>query len=211
MNIIQFFLKLIRGDLEQKLKQCQERVKKLEIMLAQSAVKREKLQRRLENCYKTVEELKRYKEIFELKVDVDKDVVIWNMNETHSKIRSKFSSVRILVEDGKHRIVSLKTMQEIVNDWMEYLKQFLRYIVDFFDCDDFSRVFKDFVIQKYKINCVARVFNYTGGHSFNLLILKDGVFIFEPQTGQILTKEIVNRLGGDYKRLYKVDGEIVLI
>jgi len=147
---------------------------------------------------KSKEELRLYRNFLKPKVDVGW-VCVLDSTETYRLIRKRYPNAKLFAEDRKHRLIDQATMTEIVKkDWLPYLDQYLVYINDFFDCNDFSRVFKDFMITKYRLNCVGRVLNYTAGYSFNLLVLKDGVFVFEPQTGQIWENPINEN--------YKVDG-----
>ena len=47
------------------------------------------------------------------------------------------------------------------------------YTADFFDCDAFSAVFVGFALWHFEINGVVRVFDNSGGHSYNAVLISD--------------------------------------
>jgi len=60
------------------------------------------------------------------------------------------------------------------------------YVIDRFDCDDFSAVLYCYARYKYGCNGIARVFDWLARHSYNLCMDKEGnTYVIEPQTCQI--------------------------
>jgi hypothetical protein len=66
-----------------------------------------------------------------------------------------------------------------------------KYVREVFDCDDFSRAFKEnMVLQGY--TAVGRVVDFAGGHSYNAIAVAGTddivrLWLVEPQTGHIFT------------------------
>ena len=61
-----------------------------------------------------------------------------------------------------------------------------KYQSDRFDCDKFARVWYGKVAEKFEVNSMAIVVDYSGRHSYNALLVHDGaknlnVVLFEPQ------------------------------
>ena len=125
-------------------------------------------------------------------------------------IEKHFGECYFLREDRNYYLTDENTMRSIIKkDWMNYLKFLLFYIVDKFDCEDFSQYFKRFVAMKYKLNQVAVVYSYTSQHAFNLIVFPDeSVRIFEPQTSQWWKP---NEIPEHYKKFYVVSRQIIII
>ena len=78
-------------------------------------------------------------------------------------------------------------------DWDALIKavgpEHRKYAVDKFDCDAFSRVWYGRVAEDYEINGMGIVIDWSGQHSYNLLLVSDGekpatrltCRLFEPQ------------------------------
>ena len=56
----------------------------------------------------------------------------------------------------------------------------MEYISEFFDCDDFADVFIGMAIKYYEVR-VTRVYDWSGGHAYNMPMLTTGARIWEPQ------------------------------
>jgi hypothetical protein len=122
--------------------------------------------------------------------------------EVQRRLQAAFPHARCLFEDAKYRIVSLATMRTLINScWVKEEP----YVSEYFDCDKYATLFKAILAVYYHLNSAALVLNYTGQHSFNVIIVKEGVFILEPQTGQIWPA------ANAPQPRYKVDGEILLV
>jgi len=92
--------------------------------------------------------------------------------------------------DGTYYTVGMETFKKIVSwDWTDTRK----YVLDRFDCDKFAIYFKSRMAVDFGINSVGVILDYSAGHAYNLVILKDsqGVkwMLFEPQNDSIFTYE----------------------
>jgi len=125
-------------------------------------------------------------------------------------INKYFRGVLYLREDGSYYLTDEATMREIIRkDWINFLKYLLFYVVNKFDCENFSQYFKQFLAWKYKLNQVASVYSYASGHAFNIIFFpNEKCWVFEPQTGQ---RFLPNALPAAYKKYYIVDGQIVIV
>jgi len=67
-----------------------------------------------------------------------------------------------------------------------------RYMAEYFDCDDYSWIFRANVVKTFLINAVAWVIDYTNpecAHAYNIVVAEDGVRVYEPQTDEFMTVE----------------------
>jgi hypothetical protein len=92
--------------------------------------------------------------------------------------------------DGDYYTVDSNTFKKIIEwDWTDTRK----YIVDLFDCDKFAIYFKSRIAIEFKINAIAVILDYSSGHAYNIVILKDTNqakwYIYEPQTDELFTYE----------------------
>jgi len=74
-----------------------------------------------------------------------------------------------------------------------------RYISEFFDCDNFAIALAAICAMKFQINSVGIVFDFSGGHAYAILPVRqeDGsieIVILEPQNDQYIVS-----LGGMYQ------------
>jgi len=61
------------------------------------------------------------------------------------------------------------------------------YIMEIFDCDDFSFHFKAWIAREHWINAVAVVIDYGSAHAYNIAFPHDSPpVIIEPQTGDVI-------------------------
>ena len=62
----------------------------------------------------------------------------------------------------------------------------VKYAADTYDCDSFSRYWWAEINHRFKVNGMLTVVDFSGEHSYNLLLVNDGGKIvprlFEPQT-----------------------------
>ena len=103
--------------------------------------------------------------------------------------------------DGTYYTTDLDTFKKIIEwDWTDTRK----YISETFDCDKFAMYFKSRMAIDFHINAIGVVLDYSAGHAYNLVILKDaqGVkwLLYEPQLDLIFTYE--NRDVRFYKMAY---------
>lgn len=92
--------------------------------------------------------------------------------------------------DGNYYTVDMDTFKKIVEwDWTDTRK----YIDDTFDCDKFAMYFKSRMAIDFGINAIGVILDYSVGHAYNLVILKDaqGVkwYLYEPQNDNMFTYE----------------------
>ena len=82
--------------------------------------------------------------------------------------------------DNIYYMASEEDMLNIIAwDWIDKRK----WISQKFDCDDFAFAFKSHVSEYFGLNQVGWVNDYSGRHSFNLIIFPTGhLWVFEPQT-----------------------------
>jgi len=81
-----------------------------------------------------------------------------------------------------------------LDDWLKICKEALEharsYVVDEFDCDDFSRWLKCYSTKEYLLNGIARVVNPVKRHSYNLIVAREGndvvIVTIEPQTAEVV-------------------------
>lgn len=90
-----------------------------------------------------------------------------------------------------------------IYDYIKIAKEALsldhNYLLDRFDCDDFSAVLYCYSRYEYGINGIARVIDWLAGHSYNVCMTKNGEFyILEPQNCRCYT------MNDRPKRLYKL-------
>jgi len=90
--------------------------------------------------------------------------------------------------DGTYYTTDLDTFKKIIEwDWTDTRK----YLDDVFDCDKFAMYFKSRMAIDFHINAIGVVLDYSAGHAYNLVILKDaqGVkwLLYEPQLDLIFT------------------------
>jgi len=104
------------------------------------------------------------------------------------ELRSRARYYQRAPADGVFYTVSKEDFLRIVQwDWTRRK----RYLAERFDCDDFSLWFKERMAGLFEINAVGVVFDYSAGHAYNLVILREGDgykwYLFEPQTGSLFT------------------------
>jgi hypothetical protein len=111
-----------------------------------------------------------------------------------SDLRSRGGLQGWLRLDKTYYATDLDTFRRIVEwDWTDTRK----YLVDRFDCDEFAMYFKARVSIDFGINAIGVVVDYSAGHAYNIVIIKDrqGVrwYLYEPQTDAIFTYEQRNQ------------------
>ena len=103
--------------------------------------------------------------------------------QVYLKLLAAFKTPLIAVIDLNYKAT---TRQFIDNLLAELLRENNKYIVDYFDCDDFSFVFKA-MASKRLVNSVGLVIGIreTIPHVWNVAICDDGVYQIEPQSGYV--------------------------
>jgi hypothetical protein len=106
-------------------------------------------------------------------------------------LKSKGGMLSWLRLDGTYYSTDMNTFKKIVEwDWTDTRK----YIADVFDCDKFAMYFKARMAIDFGINAVGVILDYSAGHAYNLVILRDprGVvnyYLYEPQNDNLFTYE----------------------
>lgn len=111
---------------------------------------------------------------------------------------------RRLLLDNRYYTVSLEDFKRIIA-WDKTNRH--PYIVDRFDCDDYSLYFKANAAWYFGVNAVALVIDYSGGHAYNLLfpLDLDNPIIYEPENDNLI--EIEKR----DTRFYRLNNYYVLL
>jgi hypothetical protein len=90
--------------------------------------------------------------------------------------------------DGTYYTTNLETFKKIIEwDFTDTRK----YLLDQFDCDKFAIYFKSRMAIDYKINSIGVILDYSSGHAYNIIIVKDNDqvkwLLYEPQNDKIFT------------------------
>ena len=117
----------------------------------------------------------------------------------HAMSQGSLYRLQCILIDSKYRALSL-------DDWCTVIKattdEWKNYTPEVFDCDDFAKCQSALVSLKYNVNGCGQVYDTSGQHSYNvLLVIDDGgnlvTRILEPQDAKILTSDEVDT--GHYK------------
>ena len=107
--------------------------------------------------------------------------------------------------DNKYYVPDEELMLHIVNDWVEKKRD---YVAERYDCEDFARSFKCYVVEEYGVNSIGYVLDWFSRHGYNVVVYKSGeefnVKLFEPQSGKLM------RVEDRSKRLYSMFLSLVL-
>lgn len=142
--------------------------------------------------------------------DIEVVEVDWNtlFNHVHSVLG--LNPRDIWLWDAKYRVPRLGSIEKIVKwDWTNVKS----YIREYFDCDDFARVFKAHMLEYYMVNSVALAIGEVrdkntnrllGYHAWNYITVINGdgklvTLLFEPQTDMYTSGDIIG--GWKYKPL----------
>jgi hypothetical protein len=102
-------------------------------------------------------------------------------------IQSKGRMAGWLRLDGEYYTTDIDSLNRIIDwDWTDTRK----YITDTFDCDKFAFYFKSRMAIDFGINAVGVILDYSAGHAYNLLIVKDSSvkwYLYEPQNDNVFT------------------------
>ena len=110
-------------------------------------------------------------------------------NEIISAIKALYPHVQVkAVSDGKYYTVSRTKWQQIIRaDFIERKK----YLIERYDCEDFSRSFIARVIENYQLNSVGMVWGWMSErdyHAWCFVYTSEGCILwYEPQTDELFT------------------------
>lgn len=99
-------------------------------------------------------------------------------------IRAKGITLPCWLFDSRYFYVSHEDWGKIFAD---VLLNMPSYTTQKFDCEDFALLLKVRVSERYRLNTVAVIIGDTpfGRHGFNMFLSEVGLFLLEPQTGDV--------------------------
>lgn len=112
---------------------------------------------------------------------------------------SHIRNLHLVLLDKKYRVASADAVK-LYLEWSKIDK--LRYISEYFDCEDFACSLRAEARLKIKLNSVGEIDDLSGGHAYVAIVVHDGentplrIIVIEPQSDH----EIRNRAG-----LYQAD------
>jgi len=75
--------------------------------------------------------------------------------------------------DSTYYLPTAQQMTAIIAfDWTDHLK----YVANRFDCEDFAFLFKARVSERWQLNNVGLVIDWSGQHGYNVILLNDGTY-----------------------------------
>ena len=149
------------------------------------------------------QKLSRYEPCFDLGPIVERDGN-WVSGVLSAKIPGYGSKVNRIPLDNKYWLCSQDYIKKII-EW-DFIDQ-KQYLVDKFDCDDFSLAFKARAAGVFGINQVSLVIDYSSLQAFNLIIMPyEHILLLEPQND--LYWDIDDH---DYKPPYSLQNAVILI
>ena len=102
------------------------------------------------------------------------------------KRASGSGGVSFALLDSEYRVVVEDVMLEVVKACHVSA---VPYVADYLDCDKHSRLLWALMPNDFRLNCVGLVLDYSGRHSYNVVVVDDGagglsVRWVEPQSGE---------------------------
>jgi len=104
--------------------------------------------------------------------------------ESREFVQSYYPKANFVFLDGTYKTISGKNWKDII-DWDK--TDLLKYVKEFYDCDDFSYTFKYSIIHKLGIPCFVvhgHIYNKNGGwiagHFWNAMIADNKLYFYEP-------------------------------
>lgn len=84
--------------------------------------------------------------------------------------------------DSRYRVVDIDTWKLILAyNGVDAEK----YKSEEFDCDNFAVCLSGDVAQRWHLNSVGIVVDFSAQHAYNCVVTPDGIFVVEPQTDQV--------------------------
>jgi len=129
---------------------------------------------------------------------------IYTYKDVEDVLNKKLGKKTFLyVVDEKYYIPTLDEINEFLSWWVKFLvSEKIKYISDFFDCDNFSLLFAAMCLIKAKFHS-AIANSYT--HSYNMVVYRNGdeldVVVIEPQLGKTMTVDEASKRE-DYKTVF---------
>ena len=121
--------------------------------------------------------------------EIAKEEKVFTPQEIHTYFNQNVSiGMRLLFLDRKYYGLPMSTWRKI----LQYTGiDTGKYVAERYDCDDFSFAFKGAVARKLAVNGVGLVLDYSGGHAYVAIVVKntDGscvVQFLEPQSDKLV-------------------------
>lgn len=110
--------------------------------------------------------------------------VVFGRGAVEDALRAYCPKMRPYELDGKYYALTRDEWATVIND---IGPEHNKYVAERFDCDAFSRVWYGKVAERFEVNSMFIVVDFSGRHSYNLLLEHDGkgnlsCSLFEPQT-----------------------------
>ena len=114
------------------------------------------------------------------------DLSIGTITSTKSRefIQPFFPQAKFVFLDGTFKTVSWDNWKDII-EWDK--TDLLRYVKEYFDCDDFAYTFKYSILSKLGIPCFVvhghiydKSGKWKGGHFWNAMIAGNKLYFYEP-------------------------------
>jgi len=112
---------------------------------------------------------------------------ILTYNDITQILRQYFPTQQITHLDNNYRVIPIEQWRQLIAvDWTDTKK----WVLDYFDCDNFSNYFAANMAFFYEINSVGRVYGklykgtdqFVAYHYFNVIITSDRkIWFFEPE------------------------------
>jgi len=129
----------------------------------------------------------------ELRYELSK--LIWNQykNPVKKILMALLFNLRSWLFDAYYKSFYDDTLNAAIQLFNEYLESHnLHYEFDYFDCDDFALLFKALVASKMNSNAagialglIRKGDELLGGHAWNIILLNNKLYYFEPQTCEL--------------------------
>jgi len=126
----------------------------------------------------------------ELRMKLSK--IVWNQYSNPFKkiIASLLFNFRSWLFDLFYKTFNRETLNIAVQYFKDYIESHnLHYEFDYFDCDDFALLFKALTTARFNTNAVGIALGLVykdnellGGHAWNIVLLNNELYYFEPQT-----------------------------
>jgi len=143
---------------------------------------RSSLAEKIDKAYELVKALSARANVPEVPVyEVDADFIV-------RAVRKLPRPEHLSILDGKYRTTTVDGFREIVRWDATNMR---RYILDFWDCDNYAFRFKTNVESVYLINAIGYVVDLSVpecAHAYNIFVDNVGdVYVYEPQNDAIMT------------------------
>jgi hypothetical protein len=133
-------------------------------------------------------------------------MIVWRQ---HGNIISKvlnflLFNFRSWFFDLNYKSFTRREFETAVRHFMDFIESYnLHYEFEYFDCDDFALLFKALTSAKLNSNAVGLALGLLyrddvmlGGHAWNVVLINDELYYFEPQTYELFDVRSATTLDG---------------